>query len=194
MNNKKGLTFIEKKKRLSKEMVKDLLNMTFAVAAAIFLAIALVYSFGIRTSIIGPSMEPILYNGQEVLVNRLSYQLFSPQKGDVVVFLPNGNRNSHYYLKRVVGMPGDTVQIIDGYLHINGERVEEGDSFDKMADPGIAANPITLKNNEYFVLGDNRNDSEDSRSGNIGVVKEETIIGKAWFKLAIDGENMGLVE
>lgn len=194
MSNKKGLSFIQKKKILSKALIKEILSMVFAIAAAIFLAVVLVYSFGIRTSVIGPSMEPVLYNGQGVLINRFIYQLSAPKKGDVVVFLPNGNRNSHYYLKRVVGVPGEVVQIIDGYLYIDGEPVEEGENFDKMADAGIAAGPITLRTDEFFVLGDNRNDSEDSRSGNIGVVKKETIIGEAWFKFPLGDVSMGLVE
>ena len=111
-----------------------------------------------------------------------------------MAFLPNGNKNSHYYLKRVVGLPGETIQIIGGYVYIGGELLEEDESFDKIADPGMAENEVVLGSDEYFVLGDNRNNSEDSRSGNIGAVKKETIAGKVWFHLSCEEEGMGLVK
>ena len=120
-------------------------------------------------------------------MNRFLYKLFSPERGDIVVFLPNGNKNSHYYLKRVIGLPGETVQIIGGYVYINGELLEEDESYDKIADPGIAENEI--------ILGiDNRNNSEDSRSGNIGIVDKDNITGKAWFHLGCEEENMGFIK
>jgi signal peptidase I len=190
---KKGLTFIVKKKRFKKSYIRELAGMLFAMAVTVFIAFVLVFNFGIRTSVIGVSMEPVLYNSQEILINRLIYQLTAPKKGDVIVFLPNGNPNSHLYLKRVVGVPGETVQIIDGYLYIEGILYDEDDSIDKMEDAGIAANPLTLRTGEFFVLGDNRNNSEDSRSGNVGVVTREVIVGKAWFKLALEGGEMGFI-
>lgn len=194
MAKKNGLTFIQKKKRFSPQLIQEILSMMFAVCITVIFAFLLIYAFGMRISVIGVSMEPVLYNSQEVLINRLTYNLSSPEQGDVIVFLPNGNENSHYYLKRVVAVPGQTIQIIEGYLYIDGIREEEDERFDKMADAGIANHPITLSTDEFFVLGDDRNNSEDSRSGNIGVVRKEVIIGKAWFKLPFDGENMGLVE
>ena len=117
-----------------------------------------------------------------------------PKRGDVIVFLPNGNQNSHFYVKRVVGLPGETVQIRDGSVYIDGALLAEEDRFDKIADPGIAQNELLLASDEFFVLGDNRNSSEDSRSGNIGAVKKDTIIGKAWFHLAVEDQPMGLIE
>lgn len=117
-----------------------------------------------------------------------------PKRGDVIVFMPNGNQNSHLYVKRVVGLPGETVQIRDGNVYIDGLLLAEDDRFDKIVDPGIAQNELLLDSDEFFVLGDNRNSSEDSRSGNIGAVKKDTIIGKAWFHLAIGEETMGLIE
>lgn len=163
-------------------------------AVAVFLAFVLVFSIGMRTSVIGDSMEPVLYNGQEILMNRILYRISMPKRGDVIVFLPNGNQNSHFYVKRVVGLPGETVQIRDGNVYIDGLMLAEDESFDKIVDPGIAQNEIVLASDEFFVLGDNRNSSEDSRSGNIGAVKKDTIIGKAWFHLAIGEETMGLIE
>lgn len=139
-------------------------------------------------------MEPALNNGQEILINRFLYKLSSPKRGDVVVFLPNGNQNTHYYVKRIIALPGETIQIINGKVYIDGELLEEDERYDKIIDPGIAGNEITLAGNEYFVLGDNRNSSEDSRSGNIGPIEKNTIIGKAWFHLKDKEGEIGFVE
>ncbi len=190
----KGLTFYEKKKRVSKDMVREILVTIFYCFAAVLLAFVLVFLVGMKISVIGVSMEPDLYNGQEVFINRFIYKLFQPGRGDIVAFLPNGNQNSHYYLKRVVGLPGERIQIIGGYVYIDGELLDEGDIYDKISDPGIAENEVILGSDEYFVLGDNRNSSEDSRSGNIGPVKKETIAGKAWFHLSSEKEPMGFVD
>ncbi len=194
MARHKGLTFYEKKKRISREMVREIFGTLFCCFAAVLLAFVLVFSVGMKISVIGVSMEPALYNGQEVLINRFVYKLFSPKRGDVVAFLPNGNTNSHYYLKRVVGLPGERIQIIDGYVYIDGEPLGEDESYDKIAEAGIAETEILLGNNEYFVLGDNRNSSEDSRSGNIGAIGRETITGKAWFKMGSGWESIGFVK
>lgn len=127
-------------------------------------------------------------------MNRILYRISRPDRGDVVVFLPNGSQNSHLYVKRVIGLPGETVQIREGSVYIDGMLLEESELFDKIIDPGIAQNEILLGNDEYFVLGDNRNSSEDSRSGNIGAVKKDNIIGKAWFHMAAADDGMGLIE
>lgn len=192
MARKKGLTFYEKEKKINKATIHEILSTVFYCGVAILLAFVLVFSVGMKISMVGVSMEPALYNGQEVLINRFIYKITSPKRGDVIAFLPNGNQNAHYYLKRIVGLPGETVQIIDGYVYINGERLPE-EEYDKMADYGIAGNAIQLGSDEYFVLGDNRNMSEDSRSGNIGAVKKDTIAGKAWFHMACDEEGTGFV-
>lgn len=192
MARKKGLTFYEKEKKINKSTIHEILSTLFYCGVAVFLAFVLVFSVGMKISMVGVSMEPALYNGQEVLVNRFIYKITSPKRGDVIAFLPNGNQNSHYYLKRIVGLPGESIQIIDGYVYINGERLPE-DEYDKMADYGIVGNEIQLGSDEYFVLGDNRNMSEDSRSGNIGTVKKDTIAGKAWFHLSCDEEGTGFV-
>lgn len=194
MARHKGLTFYEKKKRISREMIRDIFSTLFCCFAAVLVAFVVVFSMGMKISVIGVSMEPALYNGHEVLVNRFLYKMMSPGRGDVIVFLPNGNPNSHYYLKRVIGLPGEKVQILNGYVYINGELLEEDESYDIIADPGIAETEITLESDEYFVLGDNRNASEDSRSGNIGPVKKDTITGKAWFYIGDDLKDMGFVK
>lgn len=194
MAKRKGLTFYQKKKKINSKVIKDIMELLVGSLVAVFLAFVIVFSVGMRTSVIGDSMEPALYNAQEILMNRIIYRLSAPKRGDVIVFLPNGNQNSHYYVKRVVGLPGETVQIKNGSVYIDGRILEEDESLDKMIDPGIALNEMTLASDEYFVLGDNRNSSEDSRSGNIGAVKKDTIIGKAWFHMATETESVGLIE
>ena len=194
MARRKGLTFYQKKKRLNPKVIKDVLELLVGGLVAVFLAFVIIFSVGMRTSVIGDSMEPVLYNGQEILMNRIIYRLTTPKRGDVIVFLPNGNQNSHYYVKRVVGLPGETIQIRDGRVYIDGLLLSEDDSLDEMADPGIAQNEMTLAQDEFFVLGDNRNSSEDSRSGNVGAVKKDNIVGKAWFHMKTGDESIGLIE
>ncbi len=190
-SRKKSLVFYEKKKKISPKLIKEIFSWIAITAIAIVIATALVVSFGMKVSVIGDSMEPLVNNGQMVLVDRVLSKIISPKVGDIIVFLPNGNVNSHYYVKRVVAVPGDTVQINDGMLYVNSKLVEEeSEDYDMMEDPGIAENAIKLGSGEYFVLGENRNSSEDSRSANIGVVKSSMIIGKAWYILG-NSENSG---
>ncbi|RKM57086.1 signal peptidase I [Butyrivibrio sp. X503] len=189
-----SLTFYSRKKTVSAALIKDIFSWICVTIAAVLSALVLVTVFGFKVGTIGDSMEPMLYNGQKVIVNKLAYAIFSPKKGDIIVFLPNGNTNSHYYVKRVVAVPGEKVQIIDGSLYINGTLQEKDDSlYDKMEDEGIASNEIKLGRGEYFVLGDNRNSSEDSRSANIGPVKSNMIVGKAWFKLRSGDNGSGFI-
>ena len=190
---KKGLSFHQKKKKISAGIVREIWSYVFLIAASVLVAFVLVYSVGMKTSMLGVSMEPALYNGQEVLVNRFIYKVIGPRANDVVVFLPNGNEKSHYYVKRVVGVPGDTVQIKEGKVYINGAAFEEKVDVAAMEDAGLAGDSITLGDDEYFVLGDNRNNSEDSRYANIGNVKREYLIGKAWF-VVTTGDRFGLIK
>lgn len=194
MARRKGLTFYQKKKKLNSKLIKDIFEVLVGSVVAVFLAFVIIFSVGMRTSVIGDSMEPTLYNAQEILISRFAYKLSSPKRGDVIVFLPNGNQNTHLYVKRVIGLPGEKVQILNGSVYIDGSLLEEDEQYDRMSDSGIAVNEITLANDEYFVLGDNRNSSEDSRSGNIGPVKKNTIIGKAWFHMASGQDGMGTVK
>lgn len=189
--NNSGLSFRKKKNKVSDGSVSEAFRLAFGIVAAILLALFIVYNWGMKTNVIGSSMEPVLENGQTIIVSKISYLIGKPRRGDVIVFLPNGNQNTHYYVKRVVGIPGDAVEFKGGILYINDEA-EEGD-YDKVEDPGIAANKITLSADEYFVLGDNRNSGEDSRSGNIGPVNMSLIEGRAWFRLAKGDLMMGFI-
>jgi len=194
MAKQKGLSFYRKKKKISPAVIKEIFSWLSGIGIVVFLAFVIVFAVGMKTSVIGVSMEPGLYNGQEILVDKFIYLLSNPKRGDVVVFLPNGNENSHYYVKRVIAVPGETVQITDGKLYVDGVLSEYAENYDKIADAGIAENEITLKKDEFFVLGDNCNDSEDSRSGNIGAVSRDTIIGKAWFHMACANEGFGFLK
>lgn len=193
MARRKGLTFYQKKKKLNIVIVKEIFSWLFWIFASILLAVVTVFCVGMKTSVIGPSMEPSLYNGQSIFLNRLVYKVASPRKGDVIVFLPNGNEKSHYYVKRVVGVPGDTLYIKNGSLYVNDEIVEEYFN-DRIAEPGLLESEVVLGEDEYFVIGDNCNNSEDSRSANIGTVRKSYIIGKAWMKLAAGDSKLGLIE
>lgn len=180
---RKSLSFHEKqKKKFNLNLFYEILSWFFGILGAVFLAFVIVMFFGIRTSMVGSSMEPVIYSGQNVLINKVAYNFTSPKRGDVIVFKPNGNQNSHLYIKRVIGLPGEKIQITGGKVFINGELFSSDVAADTR-EGGIAATEITLENDEYFVLGDNRINSEDSRSANIGNVKTSMIEGKAWYRL-----------
>ena len=134
---KRGLDFRKKRKKTNHaKIIRELSSWAFWIVLPIFAAVAIMYAFGFRTNVIGNAMEPGLYHNQQIMINRLVYQISEPKRGDVIAFLPNGKDNSHYYIKRVIAMPGETVRITDGLIYINGERfVEEGD-YDKIAVPG----------------------------------------------------------
>lgn len=192
MAGNKGLSFYNRRrKKIDPALFREILSWVFGIVTAVFIAAVLNYFLGMSTNVVGASMEPVLYNGQQILINRFLYLMTSPREGDVVVFLPNGNRNSHYYVKRVVAGPGDSVLIQDGVLYVNGEKSRWNDAL--ILDGGIAANELTLGNSEYFCLGDNPGSSEDSRSANIGPVNKEDIIGKAWFALPGGEGKLGLI-
>ena len=192
MRSRRGLSFARKRRNMRAQVMKEVFSWMAHIAAAIFMAFILVYFVGMRTSVIGVSMENTLYSGQQVLVNRLSYLLFGPKEGDIIVFTPNGNRNTHFYIKRVVAVPGDVVCIKDGKLYVNNTIADYG--YDKIMDAGIAESEITLDSDEYFVMGDNCNNSEDSRSGNIGPVSRGMIEGRAWFGLGKEVSYTGFIK
>lgn len=175
-----GLSFYNRKKKINTGLLKEIAVWTSEIILTIAAVIILVSFFGFRVSVVGPSMAPTLENGEKILVNRFIYKLFDPKQNDLVVFLPNGNEKSHYYIKRVIGVPGDTVQIKDGAVYVNGEAFVEEVNVSAIENALLAEEEITVGEDEYFLLGDNRNNSEDSRYASIGNVKKEYIIGKAW--------------
>ena len=181
---KSGLNFGRRKKKINFAVVKEVLSWTVEIALTLLIAFTFVYFIGLRTSVVGQSMSKTLNGGDQILVNRFVYKVTDPKTNDIVVFLPNGNEKSHYYVKRVIGVPGDTVQIRNGTVYVNGKAFDEETDVSSIEDAGLAAEEITLGQDEYIVLGDNRNNSEDSRYANIGNIKKDYIIGKAWFRIA----------
>lgn len=165
---------------------------SFKVGTACLLAFVSVWYFGQQVSMVGDSMKPVLYNGDVVLVNRIIYNARTPKRGDIVVFKPKGNENDHYFTKRIVGLPGESVEIIENRIYIDGEKLDEEYETTDIDDVGIADERIQLAGDEFFVLGDNRANSEDSRNADVGNVKRDYIYGKAWFVIS-PKKNFGFV-
>ena len=159
-------------------VLKWLVDLPVVVGAAIFIGVFL----GEQYTVTGYSMEPSLTNEDEVLIDRLLYHFKEPNRNDIIVFLPKSDA-PQYYVKRIVALPGETVQIMNGILYINGEAQEGQEDTQKILNAGLAHEIITLGEDEYFVLGDNWNNSEDSRFSSVGTVKRSNIIGKAWLKV-----------
>ena len=126
-------------------------------------------------------MENTLHNGDNLIVDKLSYRFHDPERFDIIVF-PFQFQDNTYYIKRIIGLPGETVQIIDGSVYINNEKLDD-DVYGAAAinEAGIAENPLVLGENQYFVMGDNRNMSTDSRNSYVGLVNKNDIIGEAWL-------------
>ena len=186
-----NLTFGKKRRRVNYDLLREIITWTFQIAIVCFIAFVIVWYFGKRVSVIGDSMNPELGNGDVTLVNKVVYNMSTPKRGDVIAFKPNGNESSHYYIKRIVGLPGETIEIQDGKILVNGKEIKERYKTTEIDDVGVLSEPMKLGNNEYFVLGDDRQNSEDSRSVDIGNVKRTDIVGKVWFVIA--GENFGFV-
>ncbi|MDF2474331.1 MAG: signal peptidase [Anaerocolumna sp.] len=134
-----------------------------------------------RTVVDGPSMENTLFNEENLLVEKISYRVDALNRFDIIVFYPYGHDVEEYFVKRIIGLPGETVQIIGS--DINGEVLEEDYGKDPITYSGIAEDPITLGENEYFVLGDNREISFDSRYEEIGIISKDNIGGRAILRI-----------
>ena len=170
----------EKNKKMN-DTLKEILKTVIYFLILLLVALFIVTFIGQRTVVDGRSMENTLNDKDNLIVDKISYRFKEPKRFDVIVF-PYQKRN--YFIKRIIGLPGETVNIDeDGNIFINGVLLEENYGKEKIKDPGIASRPIVLGENEYFVLGDNRNDSFDSRYFEVGNVKKENIIGRAWLRI-----------
>lgn len=132
----------------------------------------------------GTSMECSLYDGQQVLIEKVSRNFNGPDRFDIVVFTKNHGTYTKTYIKRVIGLPGESIQIIGDRIFINGKEIEENFGKDPMDSAGIAAEPIKLEADEYFVLGDNRKVSTDSRSRSVGAVSVDELDGVVFLRVA----------
>ena len=153
-------------------------------AIAILFAVFIVPRFILqRTIVMGSSMESTLQDGDNLWVEKISYHFEQLKRFDVIVFYPYGKDKSEYYIKRIIGLPGESVQIIGETIYINGVPLSENYGKDPITNAGIAAEQIVLSEDEYFVLGDNRTISKDSRDSQVGPVKEYNIAGRAFFRI-----------
>lgn len=175
---------LEERENARKKRNRAILTLIAEVAAVVLLSY-LIVAFGlVRISMIGDSMQPTLSDGNSIIVNKMSFRFTKPKRNDVIVFKQSGDEHSYYNIKRVIGLPGETVQIKDGFIYINGDKLDEKYKFDAISNGGLANEEITLDAKEYFVLGDNRNASEDSRYANIGLVMKQDIVGRAWMRVS----------
>ena len=188
----RGLSFRRQRHSIDIGKVRYIFVWFIEIAAAILLAFMLVYAFGFRTQMIGDAMSPTLSNTNVVLIDRVCYKIHSPSRGDVIAFRPDSNTKSHYYIRRIIGIPGDKVQIKDGELYVNDEITTLEGLTGQITVAGNASDPVVLEDGQYFVMGDNPNSSEDSRHASIGIVTTDDITGKVWMAVSI-GSNFGLV-
>ena len=172
---------VQKRSIWSGERNKKIIRFIIELAAVVLLAYLCAVSFEGSLAVQESSMDPTIQTGDVVLINRLAYKFGSVRRGDLVAYKNEDSEDAVFHIKRVIGLPGETVQIKDGLIMINGETYLESKEFPNIVDPGIAAEPVTLGNNEYFVLGDNRNASEDSRFADVGNVKKSNIAGRVWY-------------
>lgn len=155
---------------------------SFLICAAIALAVGILITKFIanHTMVEGSSMEPALRDGDNLIVEKVSYLFGDPARFDIIVFKQSQNIN---YIKRIIGLPGERVRIEEGKIYINDNPIFDSYGDGSLTDGGLAENTVTLGNDEYFVLGDNRDGSEDSRNKNVGSVRKSQILGKAWFRV-----------
>ena len=165
-----------------KSILKELMGWIVYIIIIVALAWVIITFVGQRTQVSGHSMETTLSHGDQLIVDKISYRFCDPDRYDIVVF-PYQYEEKTYYIKRIIGLPGETVQIVDGYVYIDGQQLDEHYGNEVMLDPGIAEEPVTLGDDEYFVLGDNRNNSQDSRAANVGVIHRKDLLGRAWIRI-----------
>lgn len=165
------------------KVLKEVLNISIYILIVLVLTYCAVVFVGQRTSVIGSSMEPTLSDGDNLIVDKITYRFNEPKRFDIIVFPYQYTQNT-YYIKRIIGLPGEKIRIDEnGKIYINGELLEESYGREVIADAGLASEEITLENDEYFVMGDNRNDSADSRFVSVGNIKRDSIMGRAWLRI-----------
>lgn len=197
--NMPEITRMEKKalsgarEKLEDSKLRKVLIWVFEIVVTLIFAVLTSMMLFQSVTMQESSMEPTLAVGNQYFVNKLAYKTSSPKRGDIIVFRTNGSDDAALHVRRVIGLPGETIQIVNGRILINGEAYKEGKDFPSINNPGMAANAITLEAGEYFVLGDNRNNSEDSRYADIGKVNKKYITGKLWFQIS-PRKEIGLLD
>ena len=173
---------IEKEEKKSGAL-REILSMIGWILFIFCLVFLVTTYVGQRTRVEGHSMEPALSDGDNLIVDKISYRFHDPERFDIIIFPYQWEPNT-YYIKRIIDLPGETIQIDDeGNIYIDGEVLQEHYGLERIKNPGSAREPITLGEDEYFVLGDNRNNSEDSRFTQVGVIHRDDIVGRAWLRI-----------
>lgn len=163
--------------------LKEILSTSLYLLIVLVLTFLVVTYVGQRTKVSGSSMEPMLSDGDNLIVDKISYRFSEPERYDIIVF-PFRYAEKTYYIKRVIGLPGETVYIDEeGSIFIDEKLLEENYGKEVITDPGRAFEPVVLGEDEYFVMGDNRNNSSDSRDPVVGNIHRNEFIGKAWMRI-----------
>ena len=163
-------------------LLREILGFLMYVAVVVGATFLIITFVGQRTYVSGSSMENTLSDGDNLIVDKLTYRFSDPERFDIIVF-PFRYEEHVYYIKRIIGLPGETIQIRDGDIYVDGEILYESYGREVMKGAGLAADPVTLGEDEYFVLGDNRNDSTDSRDPSVGAIHRDEIVGRAWVRI-----------
>ena len=169
-------------KEKSRGIAGEILSCLLYVVVVVGITFLIIHYVGQRTYVSGSSMENTLSDGDNLIVDKITYRFSDPKRYDIIVF-PYQYEENTYFIKRIIGLPGETVQIVDGIIYIDGEALQESYGREVMKNSGLAADPVTLGEDEYFVLGDNRNDSTDSRDPSVGKIPRDRIIGRAWVRI-----------
>lgn len=165
---------------MAKEKLRDVKRFFWYLTIVFVLSLFMVTYLMQKITVIGNSMHPTLSDQDSVLVNKMIYRRTEPKRYDIIVFKYR-YQDDQYYIKRIIGLPGETVQIVDGTIYINGEILDENYGTEKITDSKRAKEPVILDEDEFFVLGDNRNQSSDSRYPDVGNIERSQILGKAFM-------------
>lgn len=165
-----------------KGILRELLEWIVFLLIIIGVTYLIITYVGQRTKVSGQSMETTLHDGDNLIVDKISYRFREPERFEIIVF-PYQHKENTYYIKRIIGLPGETVQVMEGRVYIDGEPLDEHYGNELMENAGLAEEPVTLGEDEYFVLGDNRNHSSDSREPSVGILHREDLLGRAWIRI-----------
>ena len=182
-NLKENRAVSEAREKLRDDRTRGIVKWVFEIIVTLVFAVLVAISAFQTVTLQESAMEPTYSVSEKFFVNRALYKVSSPKRGDVIVFKTSASDSAALHIRRVIGLPGETVQVKDGKIYINGKVYEENGAYQDMTDGGLANSAITLESGEYFVLGDNRNNSEDSRFSNVGNVKFRQIKGKVWLRI-----------
>lgn len=171
-----------KPEKIEQSKAKEIIGLIIYCIIVVAIMFCVIKFVGQRTIVIGDSMNPTLEDGENLITDKITYRFKDPKRFDIIVF-PQKANTSKLLIKRIIGMPGETVEIKDGRVYINGYELNETYGNEAMNDGGLASDAITLGPDEYFVLGDNRNNSQDSRFASVGNIQRSDIIGRAWVRI-----------